>query len=97
MENDFQYKITSNGRQPPMEQDLHWKETFNGRLPQIKDDLQFKTTFNEEDLQWKMTSKARWKWNINHIKDINVYVLRWKLEGNSEDISSVALLSPACF
>ena len=51
----------------------------------------------EEDLQWKMTSKARCKWNINHIKDINLYVLRCILEENSEDISSVALLSPACF
>ena len=32
----------------------------------------------------------------NHFLDPDFWVLRGKLEGNSEEISSVALLSPAC-
>ena len=32
----------------------------------------------------------------NHCMDCLSWVLRGKLEGNSEEISSVALLSPAC-
>jgi hypothetical protein len=33
----------------------------------------------------------------NHCKDCDVWVHRGKLEENSEEISSVALLSSACF
>jgi hypothetical protein len=34
MEDDLQWKTTSNGRRPPMEDDLQWKTTSNGRQPQ---------------------------------------------------------------
>ena len=50
----------------------------------------FVNHLNEDDLQWKTTSKYQ-KWNIS----ATAY-WRGNLEENSEEISSVALLSPAC-
>ena len=63
--------------------------TSNGRQPPMEDDLQWKTTSNgrrpplEVDIQCKTPSMEGG--------------LQWNLEENSEDISSVALLSPACY
>jgi hypothetical protein len=39
MEEDLQWKTTSNGRQPPMEDDLPWKTTYNGRPPTMEENL----------------------------------------------------------
>ena len=70
MEDDIQWKLTSDGRRPSMEDDLQWKTTSNGRQPPMEDDLQWKTTSNgrrppmEEDFQWKTTSNRRRSQNI---------------------------------
>ena len=48
---------------------------------------------NEDFFQWKMTSGAIM--TFNHV-GCDLWVLRGKLEKDSEEISSVALLSPAC-
>jgi hypothetical protein len=34
MEDDLQWKTSSNERRPPMEDNLQWKMTYNGRRPQ---------------------------------------------------------------
>ena len=34
MEEDLQWKMTSNGIRPPREDDLQWKTTYNGGQPQ---------------------------------------------------------------
>jgi hypothetical protein len=39
MEDDLQWKTTSNGRQPPMEDHLQWKRTSYARRPPMEDDL----------------------------------------------------------
>jgi hypothetical protein len=39
MEDNLQWKRTSNGRRPQMEDDLKWKTTSNGRRPLMEDDL----------------------------------------------------------
>jgi hypothetical protein len=65
MEDDLQWKTTSNGRQTPMEDNLQWKTTSNGRQPPMEDNLHCKTTSNgrqppmEDNLQWKTTSNGR--------------------------------------
>jgi hypothetical protein len=38
MEDDHQWKMTSNGRRHPMEDALQWKMTSNGGRPQMEDD-----------------------------------------------------------
>jgi hypothetical protein len=50
--------------------------------------------YNKDDLQWQMNSGVKMASNC---VECDSWVLRRKLEGNSEEISSVALLSPACF
>ena len=37
MEDDLQWKTTSNERQPSMEDKLQWKITSNGKGPPMKD------------------------------------------------------------
>jgi hypothetical protein len=50
MEDNLQWKSTSNGKRLPIEEDLHgrihpieeylqWKNTSNGRIPPMEDDL----------------------------------------------------------
>ena len=39
MEDDIQWKTSSNGRWPPMEDNLQWKMTSHGGRPPIEDDL----------------------------------------------------------
>jgi hypothetical protein len=57
MEDDLQWKMTSNGRQPQMEDDFQWKTTSTGRQPPIEDTLQWKISSNgrrppmEDDLK----------------------------------------------
>jgi hypothetical protein len=85
-----------------MEDDLQWKTTINGRQPQMEDNLQWKTTSN---LQWMTTSNGRrppMEDDLKILKATTVWVVAYeflggKLEGSSEEISSVALLSPTCF
>ena len=84
------------------------KMTSNGRRPPMEDVLQWKTSSNESDLQWKTTCNGRQptmedvfkisygEYLSNHSMDCDLWVLRGILEENSEEILSVALLSPAC-
>ena len=64
-EDDLQWKIPFDGRQPLMKDDLRWKTTFDGRWPLIEDDIQWKTTFDgrrpltEDDLWCKSTFEGR--------------------------------------
>jgi hypothetical protein len=39
MEDNLQWKTTSNGRRPPMEDNLQWKTNSNGRQPTMEDNL----------------------------------------------------------
>ena len=56
-------------------------KSFKWRRPQIEDNLKI----------------LKVEYLINHCMDHDLWVLRGELEENSEEISSVALLSPACF
>ena len=49
MEDDLQWKMTSNGRRSPMEEELQWKTKplMEERPPM------------EDDIHWKTTSKGR--------------------------------------
>jgi hypothetical protein len=73
MEDNLQWKRTSNGRRPPMEDDLQWNTTSDGGLPPMEDDLQWKTISNgrqpqmEDDLQWKTTSNIKSKTSLTSI------------------------------
>ena len=53
---------------------------------------------NEDDLQWKTSSKYQ-TWNISatSVWFVTLEFFGGKFEDNSEEISSVALLSPACY
>jgi hypothetical protein len=64
-----------------MEDDIQWKTTSNGRQPTMEDDLNI----------------LKVEYLSNHCMDCDLWILRGKLEENSEEISSVALLSPACY
>ena len=56
--------------------------------------LYFLNPQNKDKLQWKTTSKKS-RWNISAT---SVLIMTYEfLEENLEEISSVALLSPACF
>ena len=87
-----------------MEDNLQWKTTSNVRRTPVEDDLKIlkgqylsnntldhthilNLSKNENALQWKMTSKY---------VECDLWFIRGKLEENSEEISSVALLSSAC-
>jgi hypothetical protein len=50
MEDDLQWKTTSNGRQTPKEDNLQWKTTSNGRWPQT---IIFES-LNEEDFKYSL-------------------------------------------
>ena len=39
MEDDLQWKMTSNGRRPPIQDELQWKTTSNRRRPPMEDNL----------------------------------------------------------
>ena len=56
-------------------------KSFKWRGPPMEDDLKI----------------LKLEYCSNHCMDCDIWVLRGKLEENSEEISSVALLSPACF
>ena len=80
MEDDLKWKTTSNGRQPRMKDNIQWKTTYNERQPTIEDDLKL----------------IKLEYLSNHSMDCGLWIIRGILEENSEEISSVALLSPAC-
>ena len=89
----LQMKTTSHGRWPQNIKSGTSQQPLIGsysnfklklRLPKIK----FTNPWNEEYLQWKTTSK----YQKRNISTTNV----WNMTENSEEISSVALLSPAC-
>ena len=99
MEDALQWKTTST----PIEDDLkilkveylsnHWSD-----LPQILN-LSSGDQTKIKMLEIKTTSNGRRPQNMKSgisQKDRNLWVLRGKLEENSEEISSLALLSPAC-
>ena len=79
MEGDVQWKMTSNGRQPPMEDDLkilnveylrnHWLDLSQNLSLSSGDQTKIKNAWNEDDLQWKMTSKYQ-KLNISDLPQI---------------------------
>jgi hypothetical protein len=101
MEDNLKWKKNSNGRRPQMEDDLQWKTTSNGRQPH-----NIKSAISQPPAIWlysnfrlqliwprKTTSCAKL---ISKMLEYDFWVLRGKLVENSEEISSVALLSPAC-
>jgi hypothetical protein len=51
MEDDLQWKTTSNGRRPPMEDDLQWKITSNGRRPPMEDNFNRRQPPMEDNLK----------------------------------------------
>jgi hypothetical protein len=108
-EDDLHQKTTSNGRRPQIEDNLKCKMTSNGRWPPIVNDLQLKMTSNgrgpliEDYLQWKTTSRGRrppmeddLQW-FKYSSKPRLMFHRGNSEQILEEISSVALLSPACY
>ena len=95
-EDNLQWNTNSNERGPLTEDGLQWKTTFNGRQPLKEDDLQWKTISNgrrppmEENLKIVEYLSKRCMYH-------DLWFLRGKLEENSEEFLSVALLSAACF
>jgi hypothetical protein len=82
MEDNLQWKTTSNRRQPSMEDNLQWKTTFNGRQPPLEDDLQWKTTSNGRQLPMEETSYGRrppmkddLQWKTSSMEDSIVFNL----------------------
>ena len=71
----------------------------------LMDQPKFKIDVNEDNLyiKWRQSTMeddlkiAKGEYLHNHCMDHDLWVPRWNLEGNSEEISSVALLSPACY
>ena len=96
-------KTTSNGRQPPMEDNLkilkvEYLSNHSSDPPQILNFSSGEQTKNKKSSKWRQPSMEddlkilKVEYLSNHCMDC---ALR-KLEENSEEISSVALLSPAC-
>ena len=63
-----------------MDDDLQWKTTYNGRKPTMEENLKI----------------VKVEYLGNHCMHHDLWVRRGKLEESSEEILSVALLSPAC-
>jgi hypothetical protein len=68
MEDNLQWKTTSNGRQSPTEGKLQRKTTSNGRQPAM-----------EDKLQWKTTTDGRWR-QILTFKSLNEEVSKYSLK-----------------
>ena len=60
----------------------------------MEDDFQWKTTFNRR--QPSMEGNFQWKTTFNK-RQPSIVDMMWEIEDNPEGISSVALLSPACY
>ena len=78
-----------------MEDDTQWKMTFNGKKPHMEEDLRRKKTSYERQpsIEDYLKLNLEVEYLSNHCRDFNL----WRLEENSEDILSVALLSSACY
>ena len=80
-----------------MEDNLQWKTTFNGKQPPIEENLQWKT--NSSGRRPPIEDQLHLKGNIKNIYTANPSPMCHRGESWEilEEISSVALLSSACF
>ena len=70
IEDDLQWKTTSNGSRLPIEVELQWKTTSNGWWPPMEDDLNFCCiSLNEDDFKYSPktmlhVSKGKFRGNL---------------------------------